>query len=90
MPWTRLSNQFFRLFVTVVEPLRRQFFTDFHRILHASQKCGRFDAYGLWDKLEERIGFNRCANSKIGSFQAFGNKFVNVSAQNSVHVQSKN
>ena len=51
----RPSNQFFRLSVSqsvcvfvdrsVVERLRQQFFTDFHEILHAAQKCGRFVAY---------------------------------------------
>ena len=28
-----------------MERLRPQFFTVFHQILHAAQKCGRFDAY---------------------------------------------
>jgi len=28
-----------------VERLRPQFFTDFHQILHAAHKCGRFDAF---------------------------------------------
>jgi len=52
------SNQFFRpsvsMFVnrSVVERLRPQFFTDFHQILHAAQKCGRINAYCLWDKAE--------------------------------------
>ena len=32
---------------SVLERLRPQFFTDFHQILHAAQKCGRFDAYCL-------------------------------------------
>ena len=32
---------------SVVERLRPQFFTDFHQILHAAQKCGRFVAYCL-------------------------------------------
>ena len=32
---------------SVVERLRPQFFTDFHEILHAAQKCGRFVAYCL-------------------------------------------
>jgi len=48
----RPSNQFFsRLSVCVsvnrlvVERLRPQFFTDFHEISHAAQKCGRFVAY---------------------------------------------
>ena len=53
----RPSNQFFPsvcVFVnrSVVERLRPQFFTDFHKILHAAQKCGRFVAYYLWDKPE--------------------------------------
>ena len=58
----RPSNQFFRLSVSqsvcvsvnrsVVERLRPQFFTDFHEILHAAQKCGRFVAYCLWKKRE--------------------------------------
>ena len=52
----RPSNQFFPsvsqsvcVFVnrSVVERLRPQFFTDFHEILHAAQKCGRFVAYCL-------------------------------------------
>ena len=56
----RPSNQFFPsvsqsvsqsvcVFVnrSVVERLRPQFFTDFHEILHASQKCGHFVAYCL-------------------------------------------
>jgi len=46
----RPSNQFFPsvwVFVnrSVLERLRPQFFTDFHEILHAAQKCGRFVAY---------------------------------------------
>ena len=53
----RPSNQFFPsvcVFVnrSVVERLRPQFFTDFHEILRASQKSGRFVAYCLWDKPE--------------------------------------
>ena len=32
---------------SVVERLRPQFFTDFHEILRAAQKCGRFVAYCL-------------------------------------------
>jgi len=48
----RPSNQFFPFCVfvnrSVVERLRQQFFTDFHEILHAAQKCGRFVAYCLW------------------------------------------
>jgi len=28
------------------------FFTDFQHILHAAQKCGRFDSFCLWDKPE--------------------------------------
>ena len=37
---------------SVVERLRPQFFTDFHEILHAAQKCGRIVAGCLWEKLE--------------------------------------
>jgi len=37
---------------SVVEWLRPQYFTDFRQILHAAWKCGRFDAYCLWDKPE--------------------------------------
>jgi len=36
----------------VLERLRPKFFTDFHEILHAAQKCGRINAYYLWDKPE--------------------------------------
>jgi len=52
----RPSNQFFpsvsqsvcvSVNRSVVERLRQQFFTDFHEILHAAQKCGRFIAYCL-------------------------------------------
>jgi len=48
----RPSNQFFPsvcVFVnrSVVEQLRPQFFTDFHEILRAAQKSGRFVAYCL-------------------------------------------
>ena len=48
----RPSNQFFPsvcVFVnrSVVERLRPQFFTDYHEILHAAQKCGRFVDYCL-------------------------------------------
>ena len=32
---------------SVVEQLRPQFFNDFHEILHAAQKYGRFDAHCL-------------------------------------------
>ena len=37
---------------SVVERLRPQFFTDFHEIVQAAQKCGRIDAYCLWDNPE--------------------------------------
>jgi len=48
----RPSNQFFPSVCVsvnrlVVERLRPQFFTDFHKILHAAQKSGRFVAYCL-------------------------------------------
>jgi len=53
----RSTIQFFRLSVSlsvsvfvnksVLERSRPQFFTDFHQILHAAQKCGRIDAYCL-------------------------------------------
>ena len=48
----RPSNQFFPSVCvsvnrSVVERLRPQFFTDFHEILHAAQKSGRFVAYCL-------------------------------------------
>jgi len=58
MHWIDPLISFFRLSVcvsvnrSVVKRLRPQFFTDFHQILHAAQKCGRFDACCLWDKLE--------------------------------------
>jgi len=51
--WIDPLISFFRLSVcvsvnrSVVERLRPQFFTDFHEILHAAQKCGRFVAYYL-------------------------------------------
>ena len=32
---------------SVVERLRPQFFTDFHQISHAAQKCGCFERYCL-------------------------------------------
>ena len=60
----RPSNQFFSVCHSVsqyvcqrtdrlhVERLRPQFFTDFHEILHAAQKCGRFIAYCLRRKPE--------------------------------------
>ena len=37
---------------SVVERLRLQFFTDFHQILHAAQKCGCFERYCFSDKPE--------------------------------------
>ena len=37
---------------SVVERLRPQFFTDFHQILHAAQKCGCFERYCFLDKPE--------------------------------------
>ena len=37
---------------SVVERLRPQFFTDFHEILHAAQKCGFFERYCFWNKPE--------------------------------------
>jgi len=56
MHWIDLVISFFSvcLFVntSVFERLRPQFFTRFHHILHAAQKCGRFDAYRLRDKAE--------------------------------------
>jgi len=48
MHWIDPVISFFRLSVcvsvnkSVLERLRPQFFTDFHEILHAAQKCGRF------------------------------------------------
>ena len=40
---------------SVVERLRPQFFTDFHKILHAAQTCRRFHAYCLLDKQEVHV-----------------------------------
>ena len=37
---------------SVVERLRPQFFTDFHQILHAAQKCGCFERCCFWNKPE--------------------------------------
>ena len=37
---------------SVVERLRPQFFTDFHQISHAAQKCGCFERYCFWNKPE--------------------------------------
>jgi len=37
---------------SVVERLRPQFFTDFHQILHAAQKCGCIERYCFWNKPE--------------------------------------
>ena len=51
--WIDPLISFFRRLVcvfvnrSVVERLRPQFLTDFHEILHAAQKCGRFVAYCL-------------------------------------------
>ena len=53
---------------SVVERLRPQFFTDFHQILHAAQKCGCFEGYCLWEKPEVDYRFLRCAKSDFGSF----------------------
>jgi len=36
----------------VVERVRPQFFTDFHQILHAAQKCGCFERCCFWDRPE--------------------------------------
>jgi len=36
----------------ILRRLRSQFFTSFHEIVCVAQKCRRFDAYCLWDKLE--------------------------------------
>jgi len=53
MHWIDPLISFFRqsvcVFVnrSVVERLRQQFFTDFHEILRAAQKCGHFIAYCL-------------------------------------------
>jgi len=68
-----------------IERLRTHFFTDFHQILHAAQKCGRFDAYCLWDKPEVVCRFWRCADSDFGSFQAPVTTFFNRSAPNPMH-----
>jgi len=46
MHW--IDNQFFPSVSQSVSrrpQLCPQFFTDFHQILHAAHKCGRFDAY---------------------------------------------
>ena len=40
----------FRIWVRLKK--RPQFFSDFHQILRAAHKCGRFDAYCLRDKPE--------------------------------------
>jgi len=62
--FNRLSNHFgFCLSVcvsvhrSVVERLRPQFFTDFHQILYAAQKCGCFERYCFWDKPEVAYRF---------------------------------
>ena len=43
------------VFTVCVERSRRQIFIDFHQILYAYQKCGRFEACCLWDKPEIAI-----------------------------------
>ena len=53
---------------SVVERLRPQFFTDFHQISHAAQKCGCFERYCFWDKPEVDYLFWRCAKCDFGSF----------------------
>jgi len=60
------TNRLVCVFVnrSVVERLRPRFFIDFHQILHAAQKCGRFDAYCFLDKLKVIIRFQRCADSE--------------------------
>jgi len=40
---------------SVVERLCPHFVTNFHRILHAAQKCGRVDAYCVRDKPEVKL-----------------------------------
>jgi len=88
MHWIHPQISFFRRSVcvsvnrSVIELLLPQFFTDFHEILRATQKCGRFDAYSLWDKPEVVCQFLRCADSDFGSFQALVAIFVNRSAPN--------
>jgi len=42
--------------------LRPQFFTDFHQILHATQKCGCFKRYCFWDKPEVVYHFRDVQN----------------------------
>ena len=70
---------------SVLKRLRPQFFADFHEILRAVQKCGRFIAYCLWDKPEVVCWFQRCADSDFGSFEALLTTFFNRSASNPIH-----
>jgi len=91
MHWIDPQISFFRLSVCVFvnrsvdERLRPQFFTDFHEILHAAQKCRRIIAYCLWDKPEVVCQFLRCADSDFRSFQALVTTFLNKSAPNRTH-----
>ena len=50
---------------SVVERLHPQFFTDFHQILRAAQKFGRFVGYCFWDKPELDYRFYRGVQNPI-------------------------
>jgi len=59
--------------------------TDFHKILHAAQKCGRLVAYCLRDKPEVVCRYLRCADSDFDSLQALVTTFFNSSAPNPIY-----
>ena len=60
---------------------RPQFFTDFHQILHAAQKCGCLEHYCFSDKPEVVYRFQRYAKFDFGSFAIVVDIFLHGSSQ---------
>jgi len=95
MHWIDPLISFFRLSVclsvcvsvnrSVLDRLRPQFFTDFHKNLHAAQKCGRFVAYCLRDKPEVVCRYLMCADSDFDKLQVQVTTFFNSSVPNPIY-----
>ena len=62
---------------SALERLRPQFFADFHEILYAAPKCGRYVSCCLWDKPEVVCWFYRLAVFRLYDhiFQQISTKF---------------
>jgi len=83
----RPSNQFFpsvSLSVCGCSVVER-FFTNFHQILHADQKCGRFVANCLWDQTGSSLPILELCGFRFRQFSGSGDYIFNRSAPNPIY-----